>query len=140
MESGLLTIELSNTEFVTCKLFFIELLDDTTVKNGLFTEEVKLQGKFKWGQNKLTNEIERGTIISIRTSSFSPAYEKLEYDIESPINYIDSSMGVQTTENAGKDLTKLFGKEVFSYPKSESLIMYLINMVVFIKTKKRGSN
>lgn len=128
VETGLKDGSYKKGKYGTDK-YVIELLDDTTVKNGLFTEEVKLQGKFKWGQNKLTNEIERGTIISIRTSSFSPSYEKLEYDIESPINYIDSSMGVQTTENAGKDLTKMFGKEVFSYPKSESLIMYLINMV-----------
>src|SRR5690606_9852190 len=54
---------------------------------------------------------------------------KLEYDIEAPLNYIDSKMGIDTTENAGKELNKLFGKEVFSYPKSESLIMYLISMV-----------
>jgi adenine-specific DNA-methyltransferase len=38
-------------------------------------------------------------------------------------------MGIQTTENAGKELKTLFGKEVFAYPKSESLIEYLINIV-----------
>ncbi|WP_269684960.1 DNA methyltransferase [Flavobacterium lacustre] len=107
----------------------IYLLEDTEVKDGLFVKEVKLKGNFKWGQKKLENEITNGTSISIRTKSFSPSYEKQEYDIEAPLNYIDSKMGVQTTESAGKDLTKIFGKEVFSYPKSESLIMYLINMV-----------
>jgi adenine-specific DNA-methyltransferase len=107
----------------------ITLLEDTEVSNGLFVKEVKLKGNFKWGQNKLINEINAGTIIGIRTLTFSPSYEKLEYDIEAPLNYIDSKMGVDTTENAGKELNKLFGKEVFSYPKSESLIMYLINMV-----------
>lgn len=107
----------------------IFLLEDTEVKDGLFIKDVKLKGNFKWGQKKLESEIANGTSISIRTKSFSPSYEKQEYDIEAPLNYIDSKMGVQTTENAGKDLTKIFGKEVFSYPKSESLIMYLINMV-----------
>ena len=38
-------------------------------------------------------------------------------------------MGIQTAENAGKELTNLFGKEVFKYPKSEGLIKYLINIV-----------
>lgn len=38
-------------------------------------------------------------------------------------------MGIQTAENAGKELTELFGKEVFKYPKSESLIKYIINIV-----------
>src|SRR5690606_13076694 len=96
---------------------------------GVFIKEVKLKGNFKWSQNKLINEINAGTIIGIRTQTFSPSYEKLEYDIEAPLNYIDSKMGIDTTENAGKELNKLFGKEVFSYPKSESLIMYLISMV-----------
>jgi adenine-specific DNA-methyltransferase len=107
----------------------IVLLEDTEVKNGFFVKNVKLQGKFKWGQKKLENELKKGTSIAIRTKTFSPSYEKLSYEIEAPSNLIDSSLGVQTTENAGRELTKLFGKEVFSYPKSESLIHYLINMV-----------
>ena len=107
----------------------IELLQDTEVKKGLFVKPVFLKGRFKWGQNKLDTEIANGTKISIRTSSFSPSYEKSEYEVEAPINYIDSKMGIQTTENAGKELTELFGKEVFTYPKSETLIEYLLNMV-----------
>ena len=111
------------------KSYLVELLDDTMVKDGVFTKNVKLKGKFKWGQKKLDSEIENRTIISIRTLTFSPSYEKLEYDTEVPSNFIDSKMGIQTTENAGKELKTLFGKEVFAYPKSESLIEYLINIV-----------
>tara|TARA_R110002012_G_scaffold321944_1_gene552595 strand:+ start:43412 stop:44902 length:1491 start_codon:yes stop_codon:yes gene_type:complete len=111
------------------KKYRIELLEDTKVKNGFFTQPVQLEAKFKWSQKKLDNELSQGTKVSIRSSAFSPSYEKKIYQVEAPLNYIDSKMGIDTTENAGKDLTALFGKEVFSYPKSESLMAYLFNMI-----------
>ena len=38
-------------------------------------------------------------------------------------------MGVNTTEEAGKFLTRLFGKKVFDFPKDVSLIEYLIGFL-----------
>lgn len=111
------------------KKYTIELLEDTKVKNGFFIAPIKLKGKFKWSQKNLNKELEKGTKVSIRSIAFSPSYEKTEYEMEAPLNYIDSKMGVDTTENAGRDLTQLFGKEVFTYPKSESLMAYLFNMI-----------
>jgi adenine-specific DNA-methyltransferase len=55
------------------KSYEIILHEDTTVKNGLFIDEVVLSGNFKWTQPKLNTEIEKGTTISIRTDSFSPS-------------------------------------------------------------------
>jgi len=111
------------------KKYRIELLEDTRVNNGFFTKTVHLEGKFKWSQKNLDKELKQGTKVSIRSSAFSPSYKKKEYEVEAPLNYIDSKMGIDTTENAGKELTLLFGKEVFSYPKSESLMAYLFNMI-----------
>ncbi|MCE5174717.1 MAG: site-specific DNA-methyltransferase [Bacteroidales bacterium] len=108
----------------------INLLNDAVVKNGVFTSEIKLEGKFKWGQDNLLKEISNGTIISIKTSSFSPSYEKSEYDPEVPPNLIDKNVSVDTTENAGKKLSELFdGIKVFDYPKPVNLIMYLSRFV-----------
>lgn len=111
------------------KSYGIDLIDDTEVKKGYFTKPVRLKGKFKWGQKYLDKEIAKGTKVSIRSIAFSPSYEKVAYEMEAPLNYIDSKMGVDTTENAGRELTQLFGKEVFTYPKSESLIAYLLHMI-----------
>ncbi|MDP5229447.1 MAG: DNA methyltransferase [Cellulophaga sp.] len=111
------------------KKYTINLLEDTEVKNGLFVKSVFLEGKFKWSQKNLDKELKKGTKVSIRSIAFSPSYEKTEYEMEAPLNYIDSKMGVDTTENAGRELTQLFGKEVFTYPKSESLMAYLFNMI-----------
>lgn len=108
----------------------IDLLDDVEVKNGVFMNEFRLRAKFKWGQENLLKEISNGTRIAIRTRSFSPSYEKTDYDPEVPPNFIDKSVNVDTTEQAGKSLTALFDNlKVFDYPKPVDLIAYLINFI-----------
>jgi len=39
-----------------------------------------------------------------------------------PPNLIDEQVDVDTTENAGRDLLKIFGEKVFDYPKPHTLI------------------
>jgi len=108
----------------------INLLDDVTVKDGVFITAFRLQARFKWGQENLMAEIARGTKIAIRTTSFSPSYEKLDYDPEVPPNFINKDVNVDTTEQAGKLLTALFdGIKVFDYPKPVDLLEYLINFI-----------
>lgn len=107
----------------------IILHNDIECKNGVFITPVELSSKFKWTQEKLDQELLNGTIISIKTKTLSPSYEKLEYDPEVPSNLIDLTVGVDTTEAAGKYLTNLFGLKVFDYPKPISLVKYLINFI-----------
>ena len=106
----------------------VTLLDDVEVKEGFFNNRFRLQAKFKWSQNNLDQEIQNGTKIHIRTNTFSPSYEKLEYEPEVPPNFISKDVGVNTTEQAGKELASLFdGVAIFSYPKPVDLIVYLSN-------------
>ncbi len=108
----------------------INLLNDVEVKNGIFITEVRLEGKFKWGQENLEKEILKGTKISIRTDSFSPSYDKIDYDPEVPPNLIDKSVNVDTTEQAGKLLDALFDdNHCFDYPKPVDLLTYLMGFV-----------
>ena len=108
----------------------INLLNDVEVNNGLFITEVRLEGKFKWGQENLEKELLKGTKISIRTDSFSPSYDKIDYDPEVPPNLIDKSVNVDTTEQAGKLLDALFdGNHCFDYPKPVDLLKYLMGFV-----------
>ena len=108
------------------KKYDVELLDDVEVKDGFFITPFRLQAKFKWQQSYLDNEIAKGTIISIPTMNFSPAYDKTEYAPEVPTNFMNSKVGVETNENAGEYQTVLFGKKMFSFPKPVSLIKYLL--------------
>ena len=55
------------------------------------------------------------------------SYKKQNYSEEVPPNLIDESVGVDTTEEAGKRLFEMFGEKVFDYPKPVSLIKYLLN-------------
>jgi len=108
----------------------INLLDDVRVSKGVFIDKFRLQAKFKWGQEKLQKEIANGTKIAIRTKSFSPSYEKVDYDPEVPPNLIDKSVNVDTSEQAGKLLMTLFDNvKVFDYPKPVDLISYLMNFL-----------
>ena len=112
----------------------VELLEDTTVRDGLFTAPVKLKAKFKWSQENLEKEIKKGTTIKIPTLKLSPSYEKLEYDPEVPPNLINYKVGVETNEQAGNYQLQFFDKKVFNFPKPVSLIQYLCE---FIDTKNK---
>ena len=111
------------------KSYDIILEKDAIVLNGFFTTEVVLTAKFKWAQSYLEQQLREGTEIFIQTKTFSPSYEKREYDPEVPPNLIDISVGVDTTEEAGKRLKEMFGANPFDYPKDVNLIKYLINFV-----------
>lgn len=87
------------------------------VVNGTNDNEVEFENKFIWIQEKLEYELTQGTIINC-SNRLVLSYKKKEYDPEVPPNLIDSSVGVNTTEEAGKVLANIFdGQNVFEYPK-----------------------
>lgn len=110
------------------KNYTMELLEDTTVKDGVFITDVVLKWKFKWKQEKLNNEISKGTKIKIPTNRFSPSYEKLENQKESPWNIIDRRFWVWTNENATSELEDILWKwKKFDYPKPLSLLTFILS-------------
>ncbi len=106
-----------------------KLLNDLIVTNGVNANEVEFENKFIWLQEKLENELAQNTIINC-SNRLVLSYKKQEYDPEVPPNLIDSEVGVNTTEEAGKILSAIFdGRSVFDYPKDVSLIEYIINFL-----------
>lgn len=106
-----------------------ELLNDLIIKNGTNENEVVFKNRFIWVQEKLNEELENGTLVKINSNSLVISYKKQNYAKEVPPNFIDSSVGVDTTENAGRMLEEIFGKKVFDFPKTPSLIEYIINFL-----------
>lgn len=107
-----------------------ELLNDIEVENGKNKNVAVFKNKFIWLQDKLIEEINNGTVINLSVNGVL-SYKKAEYGEEVPPNLIDKTVNVDTTENAGNVLTKLFdNQKVFDYPKPVSLIKYLINFLV----------
>ena len=107
-----------------------ELLNDIIVENGTNSNVAIFKNKFIWTQEKLNEEIKKGTVINLSINGVL-SYKKLEYGEEVPPNLIDENVNVDTTENAGRYLLRLFNNvKAFDYPKPVSLLRYLLNMLV----------
>ncbi|MGM9797004.1 MAG: site-specific DNA-methyltransferase [Parabacteroides sp.] len=102
-----------------------ELLNDLIIENGKNTNEVSFRNRFIWLQNTLNEQIKKGTIFNL-SKSLVISYKRKEYDPEVPPNFIDDSVAVSTTEEAGKNLIDILGCKGFDYPKPVSLIKYLL--------------
>ena len=106
----------------------VELLDDLDIEHQTNVRPVRFRAQFVWTQGKLEEELRRGTVISIKTKSMILSYEKTSYAPEVPPNLIDSFVGVETNEQAKKELLHL-GIQGFDYPKPTSLIRYLLRFL-----------
>lgn len=103
-----------------------KLLNDLIVENNTNKNLVEFENKFIWVQDKLIEELEKGTKVNL-SKNLVLSYKKSDYENEVPTNFIDAETG-NTTENAGKNLTELFDNiKVFDYPKPVELIKFLFN-------------
>ncbi len=107
----------------------VVLQNDVWFKDGKFSDDLILESKFIWTQENLENEIERKTKIIFKGKSLAPRYDKATYDPEVPRNLVDANDYVGTTEEGGVILKEIFGKKMFDYPKTPTLIQYLINFI-----------
>ncbi len=106
-----------------------ELLDDIIISNGKNSKPVRFKNRFIWVQETLDENIRQGLYIELSKKGVL-SYKRSNYNREVPPNFIDSSVGVDTTENAGRQLLEIFdNQKLFDYPKPVSLIKYLINFI-----------
>lgn len=103
-----------------------ELLDDLVIEKGKNANEVRFKNRFIWVQETLDKNIVEGLYIELSAKGVL-SYKRSNYAPEVPPNFIDSNVGVDTTENAGRQLQEIFGSTVFDYPKPVSLVRYLVN-------------
>lgn len=108
-----------------------ELLNDVTVQGGKIITPFSLRGRVIWGQSYLREQIALGTKIIIKSEGFVPYSKKPQDAILAP-NTIIPSDRVGDVLAGRAEVTGLFGKAVFSYPKPTTLISYLIS---FFPTK-----
>jgi len=111
----------------------IELMTPLKIaKPGRYPKSVIMKGAFKWNQDYLNRQIEKGTELIIKSEKFSIRYKKKGERIKKPDDIISKTQcGVGTNADAKKELTELFGlKNLFDYPKPVSLLKYLINFTV----------
>ena len=104
------------------------LCNDMVIKNGVNVNTVSFKNKFIWIQEKLEDELTKGTRINC-SKAIVLSYKKTDYDPVVPSNFIDINVGVDTTENAGRELADIIGAGKFDYPKPISLIKYLLGFI-----------
>ena len=106
-----------------------ELLDDIIIVNGKNSNPVRFKNRFIWIQETLDQNISEGLYIELSKKGVL-SYKRGNYNREIPPNLIDSNVGVDTTENAGRMLMEIFdNQKLFDYPKPVSLIKYLVNFI-----------
>ena len=103
-----------------------KLLNDLVIENCKNKNQVSFENRFVWTQEKLDEELLNSTTINC-SKTLVISYKKQNYSEEVPPNLIDETVGVDTTEEAGKRLFEMFNEKVFDYPKPVSLIKYLLN-------------
>lgn len=110
----------------------VELLQDIMVTNGKSNLDIKLKGRFKWTQETLDEEIEKGTIFWVKSDKFAIRYEREGQRMKKPSNIINKAeCNVETNDVATDYIKKLFDdKKLFDFPKPNSLIKYLSNMII----------
>ena len=110
----------------------VEIAHDFEIRNGLNLQDVTFVGEFKWGQEMLNEELEKGTYFLVKSDKFSIRFQRLEAKSMAPEKYIDEiylskSIGVGTNEDATTHLKKM-GID-FSNPKPETLISFFIKAI-----------
>lgn len=119
----------------------VNLLDDITITDGYSDADFRLQGPFKWTQDFLDSEIEKGTTFIVKSKELSIRFIRSGEGYKRPTNFIKEKYtsptidkpnnGVGTNENASSYLNSLMDNlDVFSYPKPVSLVKYLTNFII----------
>lgn len=103
-----------------------ELRNDLIVENGKNKNEVIFYNRFIWVQETLDENLRSGLRVDL-SKQLVLSYKRTNYNPECPPNLIDSSVLVDTTEQAGAYLDNIFdGNHVFDYPKPVSLLKYIL--------------
>ncbi|WP_211290091.1 site-specific DNA-methyltransferase [Mucilaginibacter auburnensis] len=119
----------------------IQLLEPIKIEKGIPNKDISVQGRFKWQQTFLNNEVVKGTTFIVKSKKFSIRFQRFEDEsYKTPTNFLrdritspqlDKENGnVDTNETASSQLEELFGSKVFDFSKPISLIKYLVNFLV----------
>lgn len=104
----------------------VELKNDIEILNRYSKNDFILEGEFKWTQEKLNEEIEKGTEFIIKTQKMAIRFLRKEEKTKRPSDIISKiECEVGTNEEGKKELYNLFRSDIMSYPKPVSLIKYI---------------
>ncbi|MBF9651633.1 site-specific DNA-methyltransferase [Streptococcus pseudopneumoniae] len=116
----------------------VELLEDIQVNNGVPVSDIRMFGRFKWGQEKIDELIQNGGNIEIRSvSTLRPTARRNtgEVNVKPPVSILSKSMNaIPTNTDATNEMKKMFdGISIFSNPKPTGLLKFLIDAKTYEK-------
>ncbi len=109
-----------------------KLLDTLVVENGVNKNEFRLEGEWRYSQDKLDEILRDNEEIVISKSPFRPNHIKAGGEPKKMKNLLSvAHYQMSTYEDATSESEALFGSaESFDYPKPEKLIYTLLNAVM----------
>lgn len=109
----------------------VKLLEDVDIKDGIITSPFTIEGRFRWSQKTVDEEISSGSIFTAsNTFRINVARHNQADKFKSPSSLLTPDDGIGTNEDATEELREIFSnieKLPFDYPKPVSLIKYLIS-------------
>ncbi|PZO31432.1 MAG: site-specific DNA-methyltransferase [Flavobacteriaceae bacterium] len=103
------------------------LLDEVIIKNNLNQNEFRLEGEWRYSQDKLNQIVENGEEIIISKIPFRPNHVKSGGEIKKMHNLLTvKHYDISTNEDADFEQTQLLGQSYFDYSKPTGLIKLFI--------------
>lgn len=102
-----------------------ELVNDVEVKDGIILSELVLKGHSYWAtKEKITQELNDGTEIWIKSEAFVPYYKKTKESINRPTKILDKEI-VNDYIFSNAELKNIFSETTFSNPKPSTLVSFI---------------
>src|SRR5699024_3649050 len=113
-----------NTLIEAEKFNKIVLLNDIEIKNSRNVNSFKVQGKIRWTQEKINNEVSRGTIFIFKSRDLNPRFLRKDTNgnYKTPNTNLNKDLGILTNEFGIKRLKEIEMDDIFTNPKPTSLI------------------
>jgi len=109
----------------------VKLLNELKIVDGRNTEPFSVEGRIRWTQDRIREEVAQGTIFLFKSIDLNPRFLRKgsNGNYRTPNTNLNKEVGVMTNEDGAKRLVELDLKDMFTNPKPTSLIKYLINIV-----------
>ncbi|WP_163055737.1 site-specific DNA-methyltransferase [Acidithiobacillus ferrooxidans] len=108
------------------------LLDKVVIANYRNVNAFRLEGEFRYSQNRLDEIVKAGEVITISKAPFRPNHVKSGGEIKKMHNFLSpETYQAGTNEDATEELESLFGAALFDNPKPSSLIRVLCHAVTY---------
>jgi len=107
-----------------------KLIDDVHIKDGRNSNIFRLEGEWRYSQDKLNEIVSNKEEIVISQDPFRPNHIKRGGEPKKIKNLLSvAHFEMATYEDAAKESERLFGDKAFDYPKPEKLIYTLMSAV-----------